>query len=290
MHGAPDPAQDKRIQDQLSRIKYPILVMSGKGGVGKTTVAVNLAATLAARGFRVGIMDIDIHGPNVPKMLGIEDKSFSGTDGAIEPVEISPTFKAASIALIGYDPDEAIIWRGPMKIGLIKQFLGDVVWGDLDYLIIDTPPGTGDESLTIAQTVSNLAGAVVVTTPQDVSILDSRKSLNFARKLKVPVLGVIENMSGFICPCCGTRTDIFKEGGGKKAADEMQAPFLGAIPIEAGIARAGDAGTPYMIHGGTEVAKVMETVIDGVLHSISRFEAQGAYVKPVIPPGFKPER
>jgi len=293
MHGAPDPEQDRRIQDQLSRIKYPILVMSGKGGVGKSTVAVNLAATLAARGFKVGIMDIDVHGPNVPKMLGIEDQSFTGTDGAIIPVELQSGLKAASIALVGYHPDEAIIWRGPMKIGLIKQFLGDVVWGDLDYLVIDTPPGTGDESLTIAQTILNIAGAVIVTTPQDVSILDSRKSFSFAKKMKVPVLGIVENMSGFVCPCCGTKTDIFKSGGGQKAAENLSARFLGSIPIEPGVAIAGDEGSPYHLKADSEVAKSMGRVIEGILDQISENEKAGLYEKKAIPkadPDFRPLR
>ena len=297
MHGPADKAgqlaQEKKIRDQLARIKYPIMVMSGKGGVGKSTVAVNLAYALAMAGFQVGIMDVDIHGPNVPKMLGIEDRQFGGDQETIIPVQVNDHLKAASIGLLGYNTDEALIWRGPVKIGLIRQFLADVAWGDLDYLIFDTPPGTGDESLTLAQTVLGMAGAVVVTTPQAVSILDSRKSLNFAGKLNLPILGIVENMSGFVCPGCGTITHIFKQGGGKAAADDLGVPFLGAIPLEPGVVEAGDSGMPF-IAGNPEslTARALRHIIDGISQSIAKLEAEGRYLaKPEPPPtGFSPER
>jgi len=288
---AEQAAQDKRIKLQLSAIKYPVLVMSGKGGVGKSTVAVNLAWSLSQRGFKVGIMDIDIHGPNVPKMLGIDKLSFGGDESRIEPVRVNDNLVAASLGLIGYHPDQAIVWRGPIKIGLIRQFLADVAWGELDYLIIDTPPGTGDESLTIAQTVHNLAGAVVVTTPQEVSVLDSRKSLDFAKKLNVHVLGLVENMSGFVCPCCNTVTHIFSQGGGKKAAEELAVPFAGVIPLEAGVVGAGDSGKAFLSqYQDGPVADAMNRIVDNVLAQIANNEKNGLYQKTTVNPDFRPER
>lgn len=283
-------AQDKKIRDRLARIKYPIMVMSGKGGVGKSTVAVNLAHALASEGFKVGIMDVDIHGPNIPKMLGIEDRKFEGEGDTIIPVEAGHNLKAASLGLVGYHPDEAIIWRGPVKIGLIRQFLADVEWGELDFLIFDTPPGTGDESLTLAQTVTSMAGAVVVTTPQDVSILDSRKSLNFAGKLKLPILGIVENMSGFACPNCGTVTHIFKEGGGRKAALDLGVPFLGAIPIDPTIVEAGDGGSPFVGGSASPAVTVFRQAVGTLRAEIARLEGEGRYLKKEIPADFRPER
>lgn len=244
--GSEKVQQDQRIEERLSQIRHVVAVLSGKGGVGKSTVAVNLAFALAMQDYRVGILDIDVHGPNVPKMLGIEDRRFSGDETHIEPVEVMPNLLATSIALAGYDPDSALIWRGPIKIGLIRQFIADVEWGELDYLIVDTPPGTGDEQLTLAQIVPQMTGAVLVTTPQDVAILDSRKSFNFAGKLNVPVLGVVENMSGFVCPACGSVHQIFKSGGGRRAAESLGTSFLGSVPIEPGVVEAGDAGRPVV--------------------------------------------
>lgn len=294
MHGASAAdkfAQDQRIKKVLEHIRYPIMVMSGKGGVGKSTVSVNLAYALALAGHKVGIMDVDVHGPDVPMMLGVQDLQLSGTDEAIEPVKVMPNLKAASIGLLGYGPDEALVWRGPIKISLIRQFLGDVVWGDLDYLIFDTPPGTGDESLTLAQTIPNMAGAIVVTTPQDVSILDSRKSLNFAEKLNVPVLGVVENMSGFVCPDCGSVHYIFKEGGGKRAAENIGVPFLGSIPLEPGVVEAGDAGLPYIAkYPESPSAKAFRAVIDNMHSQIAINAAAGLYRRREVPEDFKPER
>jgi len=254
--------QERRLKENLSRIKNKLLVISGKGGVGKTTVAVNLAYGLAIKGYKTGILDIDIHGPNIAKMLGIEDKKLMSSGSAIEPVEVLPDLKAISLALIGYDVNQPVIWRGPLKMIAIKQLLSDVNWGELDYLIIDSPPGTGDEPLSACQLIPDLKGAIVVTTPQDVAILDSRKSVLFARQLNVPVLGIIENMSGFICPHCGKEIDLFGIGGGEKASEELKVPFLGRIPIEPLIVKSGDAGKPFIQFNKDKTAsKIMEEII-----------------------------
>lgn len=241
--------QNERLKRNMAHIKHKIMVMSGKGGVGKTTVAVNLAQSLAGEGHTVGILDVDIHGPNIAKMLGIEDEKVVGSNEGLNPIEVKKNLRAISIALIGYERDVPFIWRGPLKMGVIRQFLADVSWGDLDYLIIDSPPGTGDEPLSVVQLIPDMRGSIIVTTPQEVAILDSRKCINFSKQLKLPVLGVIENMSGFACPHCGKRIDLFGSGGGKKAADEMEVPFLGAIPIEPSIVTGGDEGKPFVTGG-----------------------------------------
>jgi len=238
--------QEKRLKEKMSKIKHPLIVMSGKGGVGKTTVAVNLAYALSLIGNSVGILDIDLHGPNIAKMLGIENRSIYTSGAGIEPVEVSTNLKAVSLALTGYDSDQPVIWRGPMKAAIIRQFLADVNWGELDYLIIDSPPGTGDEPLSACQLIPSVSGIIIVTTPQDVAILDARKSVLFAKEIKIPVVGIIENMSGFICPHCHIETDIFKKGGGEKAAQELKVPFLGRVPFQSEFVEFGDKGTPFV--------------------------------------------
>ncbi len=238
--------QDERLKKNMELIKHKILVMSGKGGVGKTTVAVNLALGLALEGYSVGVLDVDIHGPNIAKMFGIEDRQLASNGEMIEPIDVFPNVKAISIALAGYGPDAPIIWRGPLKMGAIKQFLADVSWQELDYLVIDSPPGTGDEPLSVCQLIPEMDGAVIVTTPQDVAILDSRKSINFAKQLSIPVLGVVENMSILVCPHCGKEIELFGTGGGERAAEDMQVPFLGRIPLDPDIVRAGDLGKPFI--------------------------------------------
>lgn len=238
--------QEKRLKERMSKIRHPLVVMSGKGGVGKTTVAVNLAYALSLSGNQVGILDVDLHGPNIAKMLGIERQTIISLEEGIEPVAIGENLKAVSIALSGYNPDQPIIWRGPAKAGVIRQFLSDVLWGELDYLVIDSPPGTGDEPLSVCQFIPNVSGIVIVTTPQDVAILDARKSVLFARELKIPVVGIIENMSGFICPHCHVETDIFKKGGGEQAARELDVPFLGSVPFQPEFVEFGDRGTPFV--------------------------------------------
>ena len=238
--------QDKELKDRMSRIKHKIIVMSGKGGVGKTSVSVNLSYALALTGREVGLVDIDLHGPNIAKMLGVEGQGFTGSDNGIEPVRVLPNLKAASISFATANPDMPIIWRGPLKMSAIRQFLEEINWGDLDYLIVDSPPGTGDEPLSACQLIPEVSGAIIVTTPQDVSILDARKSVFFARQLKIPVIGIIENMSGFVCPHCGKETPIFKKGGGEKAAKDLGVPFLGRIPFEPAMVEMADKGLPFV--------------------------------------------
>lgn len=264
-------AKDEQIEQRFQQIKASLLVMSGKGGVGKSTVAVNLAISLAAEGKNVGILDIDLHGPNVPKLLGIEKERLTGGPDGIEPVEVLPNLKAVSLALLHMDPDQPIIWRGPLKTGAIKQFLAEVNWGVLDYLIIDAPPGTGDEPLSVVQLLPQITGAIIVTTPQDVAILDSRKSILFAKHLHIPIVGVIENMSGLICPHCHQLIDLFKSGGGEKAAQELNVNFLGSLPFQPEIVTLGDAGRPFLKIGESQeyvqrfqtiVAKIKEFVGD----------------------------
>ena len=234
------------LQDRLSHIDHIILVLSGKGGVGKSTVAVNLAYSLLDQGFRVGLLDIDVHGPSIPSLLNLTGHPVTGTGRTICPVTLEDHLRIMSVGLILRSRNDAVIWRGPLKHQVIKQFLQDVEWGDLDYLIVDSPPGTGDEPLSVVQLIVNPDGAVIVTTPQQVAISDVRKCITFCRQLNLPVLGVIENMSGFTCPHCSQDVDIFSTGGGETMAEEMDVPFLARIPIDPHIVRSGENGTPYV--------------------------------------------
>ena len=254
--------EQKVIREKMSRVKHKILILSGKGGVGKSTVAANLAVSLAFEGKKVGLLDIDIHGPSIPTILNITGQKLEAVGETIIPVKIDENLKVMSIGFMLHNEDDALIWRGPMKNQVIKQFLKDVDWGELDFLIIDSPPGTGDEPLSIIQMLEDADGAIIVTTPQRVAISDVRKGINFCHKLKLPVIGVIENMSGFVCPKCGEVTDIFKSGGGEKMAKEMKVPFLGKIPIDPQIVEACDSGKPYMKHfSETQTAKAFKQAI-----------------------------
>ncbi|MCK4511708.1 P-loop NTPase, partial [bacterium] len=263
------PAEDEQLNRKLSRIKHKILVLSGKGGVGKSSVAAGLAVDLVKRGRRVAVLDIDIHGPSIPQLLGIKGERVTGTNESILPV-VSPTgVGVMSMGLLLQGSDEAVIWRGPLKYGVIKQFLRDVEWGDLDYLIVDSPPGTGDEPLSVAQLIKGVDGALLVTTPQVVSTNDVRRSIGFSRQLDLPILGVIENMSGLVCPGCGTKIDVFGSGGGASMAEEMGVPFLGRIPIDPEFVTACDAGSlgPFLA-GGSSGATAFAAVVAKVINRI----------------------
>lgn len=227
---------------------HSIMVMSGKGGVGKSSFSANLGAVLASRGARVGILDADIHGPNIPRMLGVGDRRLEAGPSGLKPVEAMENLKVVSMALLSSDADRPIVWRGPAKHNLIRQFAQKVDWGYLDLLIVDLPPGTGDEPLSVAKLVGKMEGSVVVTTPQEVAILDSRKAVVFSRMLNIPVLGIVENMSGMTCPHCGGRIDLFRTGGGEKAALELGVPFLGRIPIDPEMVELCDAGKPLALY------------------------------------------
>jgi ATP-binding protein involved in chromosome partitioning len=263
--------EDLKVLTNLKRIKHVIVVMSGKGGVGKSTVAANLAVALSMKGYETGLMDVDIHGPNIPKMLKIEDAVITGDKTGLYPVQVPPHLKVMSMAFLLQDRDAPIIWRGPMKMGAIRQFIGDVKWGDLDYLIVDLPPGTGDEPLSIAQLIPKADGSIVVTTPQDVALLDSRKSINFSRSLKLPIIGVIENMSGMVCPHCGEHIDLFKIGGGKKSAEELGVPFLGGVPIDPKVVHSGDDGMPIVLYDpSSQAAIAFMDIVDKITEKLNK--------------------
>jgi Mrp family chromosome partitioning ATPase len=259
----------------MGKIKHKIMVLSGKGGVGKSTVSVNIAMSLALEGQKVGILDSDFHGPSVPTLLNL-DKARPASDGtSILPVDYVEGIKVMSIGFLLPSQDDAVIWRGPMKMNVIKQLLTEVNWGELDYLIIDFPPGTGDEPLSVAQLIPQCDGAVVVTTPQDLSLNDVRRCITFCRQVNVPILGVIENMSGLVCPNCKTVINIFKTGGGEKMAREMGVPFLGKIPIEPQIVEASDNGKPFVYHySKTEAAKAFAMAIEPIINMEERVEVK----------------
>ena len=250
-------------------VQHVILVLSGKGGVGKSTVSVNLAYALAGHGKQVGLLDLDFHGPNIPKMLGIEDQRPAVLANTIEPVHVTGNLAVISMAFLLPDTSTPVIWRGPMKMGAIQQFLAEVNWGSLDYLVVDLPPGTGDEALTIAQLAPNVRGAVIVTTPQDVAVMDAIKAAKFIGKLDLPVLGVIENMSGMSCPHCGKDISLFGEGGGKKAAEDLGVPYLGAIPLDPEMVKSGDEGRPYILrHADSPTWRAVDTVMKNLVAQI----------------------
>lgn len=234
-------AQDVSVEGSLKKIKQKFIIMSGKGGVGKTSTSVNLAIALSNKGFQVGLMDVDLHGPDVPRMLGMNGMLDLSKNHKLLPMKYSDHLSAVSIESLTPNKDDAIIWRGPIKYSAIKQFIGDVDWGELDFLLIDSPPGTGDEPLTVAQTIKD-AKAIIVTTPQEVSLADVRKSINFCKTVKMELFGLIENMSGFICPHCNKTIDLFGTGGGEKTALETGIEFLGKIPFDQNVVSCGDAG------------------------------------------------
>ena len=256
--------QDAAITESLGIIKNKILVMSGKGGVGKTSTSVNLAIALANKGYQVGIMDVDLHGPDVPRMMGLKGMLDLSNNKKLEPMLRMENLKVISIESLTMSKDEAIIWRGPIKYSAIKQFIGDVEWGDLDFLVIDSPPGTGDEPLTIAQTIKD-AKAIIVTTPQEVSLADVRKSISFCKTVKMEIFGMIENMSGFVCPHCNEKVDIFGSGGGERTAAAASIPFLGRIPMDPRVVSCGDQGFSIQEkYADSEAAKAISSIADKV--------------------------
>ena len=259
--------QDIEIKERLRHIKNKILVMSGKGGVGKSSVAAYLSVALAKRGYKVGLMDVDLHGPSIPRLLGLKGRLEPGRHaGKVQPVKYLPNMEVISIEVFaGENKDVATIWRGPLKIGAIRQFISDIEWDNLDYLIIDSPPGTGDEPLTVAQVMKGAQG-IIVTTPQEVSLLDIRKSITFCRQVNMPVVGILENMSALICPHCGEKIDLFSSGGGERTARDMGVPFLGKIPIRPEIVTSTDQGQPYILRderGKEDFGTIIERLIDG---------------------------
>jgi Mrp family chromosome partitioning ATPase len=262
---SPKDNQDMELQSSLGKIKHKIMVMSGKGGVGKSSTSVNLAVALSKKGFQVGIMDVDLHGPDIPRMLGLTGMLDVNENRKLVPIAHSKNLSAISIESLTPDKDNAIIWRGPIKFSAIKQFIADVEWGDLDYLIIDAPPGTGDEPLTVAQLIPN-AKALVVTTPQEVSLADVRKSISFCKTVKMDILGLVENMSGFLCPHCGEPIDLFGSGGGERTAAKAGIHFLGKIPFDPKVVACGDSGNCIQdAFADSPVSKAFEALADQVV-------------------------
>ena len=260
-------ADEQRLAETLSHIGRKYVVLSGKGGVGKSTVAVNLAVGLALRGKKTGLLDSDLHGPSVPKMLGLENFVTVGDDTHLTPAELHEgRLKVMSVQFLLQNLHDSVIWRGPLKHAVISQFIGHTEWGELDFLIIDSPPGTGDEPLSVIQTAKP-DGAIIVTTPQDVATFDVRKSIDFCEKLKLPVTGVIENMSGFACSHCGQVTNIFGSGGGKRMADDYGVPFLGAIPIDPQFVVDSDIGKTFIESASGKTSteaftKIVEKIVE----------------------------
>jgi Mrp family chromosome partitioning ATPase len=266
--GAPASAEsklkDENIAASLAKIEHKLLVMSGKGGVGKSSVSAGLAIRLAAAGHHVGLLDVDIHGPSLAGIMGVNGLMDITEDKKVCPIQVQENLKVVSMQSLMQDSDQAVIWRGPAKTGVIRQFIGEVYWDALDFLIIDAPPGTGDEPLSVAQTIAE-AKAVIVTTPQDVALSDVRKSINFCRVVEMGVIGLIENMGPFACPCCGETLSLFKSGGGKATADQMQIPFLGTLPFDANVVKACDAGEPLRLQ--SEASQFI-SALDGVVSKI----------------------
>ncbi len=270
MDNMPDPSnrkdpqaqQKENVKSSLEKIKQKFIVMSGKGGVGKTSTSVNLSIALANKGCKVGIMDVDLHGPDVPRMLGLTGMLELSRNQKLAPARYSDNLKAVSIESLTPSKDDAIIWRGPIKYSAIQQFIGDVDWGELDFLIIDSPPGTGDEPLTVAQTISD-ARAIIVTTPQEIALADVRKSISFCKTVNMEIFGIIENMSGFACPHCGESIDLFGNGGGERTAASFDLNFLGRIPIDPNIVICGDTGKCYRdAYADSKVTQAFDAVAE----------------------------
>ncbi len=262
----PQPEDEAILKERMRAIGRKLLVVSGKGGVGKSTVAVNLAASLAHRGKRVGLLDVDVHGPSVPTLLKLPAPSIHVEQGQLVPVAVNEMLKVMSIGFMLPRNTDAVIWRGPRKYGAIRQFLAEVAWGPLDYLVVDCPPGTGDEPLTVAQLVGRPAEAIIVTTPQQVAVADVRRCVTFCHSVSLPILGIVENMSGFVCPHCGQTTDLFQVGGGERLAAEAHVPFLGRIPIDPRIGESGETGIPFVtLDDGIEASVRFGSLVDRIV-------------------------
>ncbi|MBA4418872.1 MAG: chromosome partitioning protein ParA [Syntrophus sp. (in: bacteria)] len=256
----------KALEARLSKIGHIFIVLSGKGGVGKSTVAVNLALSLSLRGMRTGILDVDIHGPSIPKLLGLSGQQVGAANNEIIPIEVYGNIKVVSMGFLLDGNERAVIWRGPMKAKVIKEFVQHVAWGDLDCLVVDCPPGTGDEPLSVAQLLGAKSSAIIVTTPQQMSTIDVEKCITFCEQLGLPVAGIIENMSGFVCPDCGKEVDIFSSGGGKKLAEQFDLPFLGKIPLDPDIVKSGEEEKPYMYYySKTKTAEKFDEIIEQIV-------------------------
>jgi ATP-binding protein involved in chromosome partitioning len=287
-NGCTDPRKEKyeeeqRLKLKMSRIKHKIAVISGKGGVGKSTVTVNLAMAFAIHGYanRVGILDADITGPCVPKMLGLHGQRLQASPAGIFPALGPVGIKVVSMDFLLPSEESPVIWRGPLKMKAISQFLSDIVWGELEFLFIDLPPGTGDEPLSIMQLIPEMDGVVIVTIASEVSQLVVKKAVTFSRKLGIPVIGVIENMSGFVCPKCGTEIDIFKVGGGKKIAEDLSVPFLGSIPIDPEICRDSDNGMPFITeHVNSPATKAFTEIVKKIERFLEQKERLESPPKP----------
>ena len=259
---------DEKITQVLNNIKHKLIVMSGKGGVGKSSVSAGLAVALAAKGYQVGLLDVDIHGPSLAGMMGLKGPLDLTADQKVIPKPVNANLKVVSMQSLMQNQDQAVIWRGPAKSGVIRQFVGDVQWGNIDFLIIDAPPGTGDEPLSVAQIIPE-AKAVIVTTPQDVALADVRKSINFCRTIQLNILGLVENMGPFPCPCCGKTISLFKSDGGHKTADKMEVSFLGSLPFDPNVVKKMDEGRPLELQASaTPFVEALEAVADKALSGL----------------------
>ncbi|MFO7896294.1 MAG: Mrp/NBP35 family ATP-binding protein [Candidatus Cloacimonadales bacterium] len=271
-NSAEEMKKEQFMQENLGRIKHKIVVLSGKGGVGKSTVAVNVAHELAAQGYKVGILDVDIHGPSIAKMLGIEGQTLTvaSQEDRPFPIKVHENLYALTIATMMPDPDKPIVWRGPLKMGVIKQFLQDIQWPYLDFLIVDNPPGTGDEPLSVVQLLGDVTGSLIVSTPQKVAFLDARKTIKFSQQMNVPILGLIENMSGFVCPDCGSVHDIFKGDGTAQAAADFELDILGKLPIDPKIVLSGDNGKSFAAdYPGSIPATEFKQIVDKIIKKLA---------------------
>jgi len=268
--GKSDAAQQQEAMTKatLSKIKNKLFVMSGKGGVGKSSISANLAVGLADKGFKVGLMDVDLHGPSIAQIMGLSELLDINEEKKLIPAQKGPNLKIITMQCLMREADQAVIWRGPAKAGMIQQFVSQVEWGELDFLVIDAPPGTGDEPLTVVQTIPE-AKAIVVTTPQEVALADVRKSINFCQTVKLDVVGLIENMGPFSCPGCNTKIALFKSGGGQITATKTGIPFLGTLPFDPEVVEASDAGTPIITKNkDSEFSKALDAIMTKIVKQL----------------------